>query len=71
MNTKERVLEFDFRPRVDEETDKQIRFIAARDGMSPSVLIRRWILEGIRRDEAVRKAAEDAGIRFSLKGEGA
>lgn len=37
MNTKERVLEFDFRPRVDEETDKQIRFIAARDGMAPSV----------------------------------
>lgn len=69
MNTKERVLEFDFRPRVDEQTDTQIRFIAARDGVAPNVLIRRWILEGIRRDEAVRKAAEEAGIRFSLKGD--
>lgn len=64
MNNRERVLEFDFRPRVDESTDEKVRFIAAREGVPPNVLIRTWILEAIRRDEAIRKRLTDEGLMF-------
>lgn len=66
-NNKERTLEFDMRPRFDEATYRQILSIAKREGIAPNVLIRKWVLEAIRREELIHQELIDRGVRFSLR----
>lgn len=64
MNNRERVLEYDFRPRVDEPTNDRVRRIAALKGIPVNVQIRQWILEGVRRDEAAMRNSSDGDVMF-------
>lgn len=66
-NNKERTLEFDMRPRFDEEAYRAILAIAKREGIAPNVLIRRWVLEAIRREDAIHQELVARGMRFSLR----
>lgn len=66
MNTREKTLEFPIKTHVDEETDARIKYIAARKGLPPGVQIRKWILEGIERDEAIREKLAGTDLRFSV-----
>ena len=71
MNTREKTLEFPIKTHVDEETDMQLKFIAARRGIPPGVQVRKWILEGIERDEAIRQKLSGTDLRFSVRPSGA
>lgn len=67
MNTREKTLICDTRVRFSEEDHAELERIAKRDGTTLAAMVRKWALEGLRRDESIRKEFTDRGVMFSLQ----
>ncbi len=67
MNTREKTLICDTRVRFSEEDHAELERIAKRDGTTLAAMVRKWALEGLRRDESIREELVGRGAMFSIR----